>query len=248
MKNGKYLDSLSRDKKSRILKNIASHYGLSVADAEDEVRDEDAEMLYEYIANDKSLRMEVYNDMEKGKMAKGGIFEHGLKEGDSLGSSKDNKVIVYPYNKEEQNSVKVVNINKGKRIDAKDYIKMSKKEQSKFDKMAKGGKTKKDPPIVRSYFEDEAIDYAKGGEIGKELMGGQPQSEPKPSGAILLQVLRNGKEIIVSEDGGKTKERYVKSNGYSGYTLRYKGNQYEFTDSFEKGGTMAGWCYSVGGL
>ena len=72
MKNGKYLDSLSSDKKSRILKNIASHYGISVADAEDEVRDEDAEMLYEYIANDKSLRMEVYNDMERGKMAKGG--------------------------------------------------------------------------------------------------------------------------------------------------------------------------------
>jgi hypothetical protein len=249
-KNANYLDGLPSDKKSRILKNIASHYGISVADAEDEVRDEDAEMLYEYIANDKSLRMEVYNDMERGKMAKGGsitdkldkvrekvnnflnplgysarveksigdvlyiidpstqkvgnkrkdffdgmqilafqdgsfevseymaganedelhiyketnslntalkelikgnkrkpikkyakggITEHGLKEGDSLGSSKDNKVIVYPYNKEEQNSVKVVNINKGKRIDAKDYMKMSEKEQSKFDKMEKGG-------------------------------------------------------------------------------------------------------------
>jgi hypothetical protein len=75
MTNGKYLDSLSSDKKSRILKNIASHYGLSVADAEDEVRDEDAEMLYEYIANDKSLQMEVYNDMERGKMAKGGSLK-----------------------------------------------------------------------------------------------------------------------------------------------------------------------------
>ena len=71
-KNGKYLDSISSDKKSKILKNIASHYGFSVGDAEEEVRDADAEMLYEYIANDQSLRMDVYNDMEKGKMAMGG--------------------------------------------------------------------------------------------------------------------------------------------------------------------------------
>jgi phage terminase large subunit-like protein len=71
-KNGKYLDSISSDKKSKILKNIASHYGFSVGDAEEEVRDEDAEMLYEYIANDQLLRMEVYNDMKKGMMAKGG--------------------------------------------------------------------------------------------------------------------------------------------------------------------------------
>lgn len=90
---------------------------------------------------------------------------------------------------------------------------------------------------------------AKGNEIGKELMGGQPQSEPKPSGAILLEVRRNGKEIIVTEDGGKTKEKYVKSNGYSGYTLRYKGNEYEFTDTLmAKGGLLSGFNYSIGGL
>jgi antirestriction protein len=74
-KNGKYLDSISSDKKSKILKNIASHYGISVSDAEEEVRDEDAEMLYEYIANDQSLRMDVYNDMKRGMMAKGGGFD-----------------------------------------------------------------------------------------------------------------------------------------------------------------------------
>jgi hypothetical protein len=77
-KNANYLDGLPSDKKSRILKNIAAHYSISVADAEDEVRDEDAEMLYEYIANDKSLRMEVYNDMERGKMAKGGSITDKL--------------------------------------------------------------------------------------------------------------------------------------------------------------------------
>jgi hypothetical protein len=36
--NGKYLDSISDSKKSRILKNIANHYGISESSAEDEVR------------------------------------------------------------------------------------------------------------------------------------------------------------------------------------------------------------------
>jgi hypothetical protein len=88
---------------------------------------------------------------------------------------------------------------------------------------------------------DDEDEYAKGGEIGQELMGGQPNQE-KPSGAILLEVRKNGKEIVVTEDDGKTKELYVKSNGFSGYTLHYKGNQYEFAyslDSYAKGGYMA---------
>lgn len=75
--------------------------------------------------------------------------------------------------------------------------------------------------------------FAKGG----ELMGGQPLSTPKPSGAILLEVRKRGKEIVVSEDGGKTKELYVKNNNFSGYTLHYNGNKYEFVHSLAKGGT-----------
>jgi hypothetical protein len=81
---------------------------------------------------------------------------------------------------------------------------------------------------------------ARGGEIGQELMGGQP-NQKKPSGAILLEVRKNGKEIVVTEDDGKTKELYVKSNGFSGYTLHYKGNEYEFAnslDSYAKGGNV----------
>jgi hypothetical protein len=87
---------------------------------------------------------------------------------------------------------------------------------------------------------DDEDEYAKGGEIGQELMGGQPNQE-KPSGAILLEVRKKGKEIVVTEDDGKTKEVYVKSNDFSGYTLHYKGNQYEFAyslDSYAKGGNV----------
>jgi hypothetical protein len=69
--NGKYLDTISSDKKNKILKNIANNYGFSIAEALAEVVDADAEMLYEYISNDQSLRMSVYNDIEGGKFAKG---------------------------------------------------------------------------------------------------------------------------------------------------------------------------------
>lgn len=78
--------------------------------------------------------------------------------------------------------------------------------------------------------------YATGGSIGEELMGGQPGNS-KPSGYTLIS--KKGNHIIVSEDGGKTKEKWVKNNGYSGYTLHYAGNQYEFVDSFADGGNIA---------
>ena len=78
--NEKYLDAISNDKKTKILKNIANHYGISVADAENEVKNADAEMLYEYIANDQSLKMSVYNDIENDKYAKGGNLKYYDKE------------------------------------------------------------------------------------------------------------------------------------------------------------------------
>jgi len=107
-KNGKYLDSISSDKKSKILKNIANHYGISVSEAEEEVRDEDAEMLYEYIANDQSLRMDVYNDMEKGKMAKGGELGDNILVGQVyLNTTSNNYIIIDKVedSKEESPSV-----------------------------------------------------------------------------------------------------------------------------------------------
>ena len=70
--NGTYLNTISSDKKSKILNNIAKQYGISVKNAEEEVKDTDAEMLYEYIANDQHLRMDIYNDFKKNKYANGG--------------------------------------------------------------------------------------------------------------------------------------------------------------------------------
>ena len=70
--NGTYLNTISSDKKSKILNNIAKQYGISVKNAEEEVKDADAEMLYEYIANDQHLRMDIYNDFKKNKYNNGG--------------------------------------------------------------------------------------------------------------------------------------------------------------------------------
>ena len=54
--NAKYLNSISNEKREMILSNIAKHYGTSISKIKDEVNDEEAEKLYEYIANDNKLR------------------------------------------------------------------------------------------------------------------------------------------------------------------------------------------------
>ena len=78
-KNKQYLDSVSADKKDQILRKIANHYGISLAEVEQEVKDADAEMLYEYITNN-ALRIDVYNDFNTNKMADGGMIESKINE------------------------------------------------------------------------------------------------------------------------------------------------------------------------
>ena len=71
-KNAIYLKSISPLFFDQITSNIAKHYGTSKNVILDEVTDEEAEMLYEYIANDPQLRMKVYEDMQKSKFGYGG--------------------------------------------------------------------------------------------------------------------------------------------------------------------------------
>jgi hypothetical protein len=81
-------------------------------------------------------------------------------------------------------------------------------------------------------YRDNFYKYAGGGGIGEELMGGQPNKSQK-SGYKLLSVKHGDKLIVVTDNDGETKEHWVKSNNYSGYTLHYNGNQYEFANSFK---------------
>ena len=67
--NAAYLDGLPPRMKAKILRNVADHYGVSVSEIEIELKDRDAEALYEYIANDNALRMQVYRDFKSKRLA-----------------------------------------------------------------------------------------------------------------------------------------------------------------------------------
>jgi len=118
------------------------------------------------------------------------------------------------------------------------------KEHVREGQYASGGVMEKNQQVIDdasqsyiNYYLGEGASqgiYKDGGSLGEELMGGQSNSTLKPSGYHLVSA--KGREIIVSDDGGNSKERWVKNNGVSGYRLVYKGNDYEFTDSFEGGG------------
>jgi hypothetical protein len=85
--NKRYLNGLPEAKKLRILINLSNHYGISLVNAFEEVTDIESEPLYEYIT-DKSLRMEVYNDMKNRRYAGGGEIENKIEKLKKVVSSK----------------------------------------------------------------------------------------------------------------------------------------------------------------
>lgn len=89
-----------------------------------------------------SVGIEDVKKYHRRRYAKGGLTAHGLRKGDSLGSFQDNAVIVYPNNDDEKYKVFQVNLNKGIRMDALDYLELSQAEQNRFNKMARGGEVR----------------------------------------------------------------------------------------------------------
>lgn len=275
MKNGKYLDSLSSDKKSKILKNIATHYGLSVTDAEDEVRDDDAEMLYEYIVNDNSLRMEVYNDMEKGKYAKGGnmadvrlkyakkdinlLIKNGMmsiydtKYGILNLSYEDGKFVI-KNNKYNPAKEDYETIFKGDKNDAIKFVANS----YQVDEMAKGGKTKvvenNDWQIKEKKVERVRLllpKYEPKNEFHKYIQKGIIQSiytlafdgvfdgvKDSHLDIVVMSLFNDFRRI--GEDGV-----YYGTHKIEEYAREV---QKERNTSFEKGGMLGGFTYSIGGM
>lgn len=67
--NAKYLGSLPSGKKAKILKHVAKHYGVSVPVIERELKDPDAENLFEYTATDRGMTMEIYRDFKRLRLA-----------------------------------------------------------------------------------------------------------------------------------------------------------------------------------
>jgi len=62
--NGMYLDSLSEEKKKEILTTIAKHYHISLEEANEEVRDSDAELLFEYTSSNETLSLKIYKEIK----------------------------------------------------------------------------------------------------------------------------------------------------------------------------------------
>lgn len=64
--NIKFLASITVPMKEEILSNIANHYGISQADAEEEVIDVDAECIMDYITGPKRAAFAVvYREVTK---------------------------------------------------------------------------------------------------------------------------------------------------------------------------------------
>lgn len=61
--NKKYLDFVVEEAKNKILDIIANHYGISREDAYEEVVDEDAEYLFEYVVTND--RVKIFAEMSK---------------------------------------------------------------------------------------------------------------------------------------------------------------------------------------
>jgi hypothetical protein len=66
--NEKYLNSVSDSKKEQILSQTAKHYGVSVPEIAEELVDPEAENLYEYVAFNHSLAMEIYKGFKRLKL------------------------------------------------------------------------------------------------------------------------------------------------------------------------------------
>ena len=66
--NEKYLNSVSATKKAQILGQTAEHYGVSVPEIKEELVDPEAENLFEYVAFNHSLAMEIYKGFKRLKL------------------------------------------------------------------------------------------------------------------------------------------------------------------------------------
>jgi hypothetical protein len=172
--------------------------------------------------------MAIKNKAEEGKysnkkMAKGGgvLSKYTITFKNSKGEKE--------YHSTEANS-KSEALKVGKFLEKQNnqFSKGGFKAVSVEEKMAKGGKTKKakEPMIVRSYFEDEAIDYGKGGAI---------------SVGDKVKITSSNKTMVV-KNISKGKKGYVEFSGSEGTYLIGD------LEKFELGGMTSGYCYSIGGL
>ena len=250
--NGNYLNSISADKKERILKNIAKHYGISLSEAEEEVKDSDAEMLYEYIANDNGLRMEVYNDIENkkyedgGYMAKGGAIKNQY-EGrtpddiwNNLSKSQRGH-FVYDHEQEIANYKGIGELSSLEIRDAynSDWADLDEDIKNRFDnhtrvgQYAKGGTIKVGDKVRSTTFKgvEGKVISKKGDMLFIEKYNALPNGDTQRDVLRISEVEKMaqggevGKSFTISEMNEKLDRMFPDSFGFSVGTFSNEGNK-----------------------
>jgi len=97
---------------------------------------------------------------ERGKMAKGGMLEHGMKQGDKIKGSFDNVVIV-----ENGGKIFVVNLNTGKRWSESAWVSANHGNDGMLAKMEDGGYMAKGGKLVGK---QKNLDVNKNGKLDAE--------------------------------------------------------------------------------
>lgn len=207
-------------------------------------------------------------DLEK--MAKGGITNEKYRELDKISDWKIIRKKEHPKKNgvfltlsQSDDYYKIVPIYKGKELPRtstyflnkksaeEDFNNTIKKYFAKGGMMAKGGKTKKrkDPPIVRGYFDDEPYEYGQGGKIDKnDYVVFAYKDRYK-----ILKVFKT--EMEAQKYAKKLAHQYQNIYGFKSYDkfLKHKAEDKKFAkigkeSKYEQGGTMGGFNYSIGGL
>ena len=187
--NKRFLENQTSSYRDRILQSIADYYGTNTSKVQRELYDKDAEMIYEYIGNNRGLKMRVYEDMQKQSFAKGGevdltYFSLPRKDGSvrEFKTRKEANAVVRQIQKDFDYPLIVRKFSDSYRIEyaVKDF----------FDKNAE--------------IKDIKYDYAKGGEVDAFIMSyvkGVPQDDAN---------LRVDTQKLVAKlkKGGKLKQGY----------------------------------------
>ena len=93
--------------------------------------------------------------------------------------------------------------------------------------------------------------YSKGSCVRKNpfRVGGHPRETPEEAGYRVVSL--KGRTLILQDKADGKLEEWAKSNGFAGYAIRYKNNDYEFVTSNVRqnptGSTWTIWEYDVWG-
>jgi hypothetical protein len=156
-KNKMYLENLPFELQKKYLENIAKNYGIELEEIKSEVYYDDAELLYEYIA-DRNLRAIVYVGMES--------MENKFNGGGGVGEALNTEVIL---TENKPNGLKFKGIVKPfmlKSIEDNQYSGGFKRYEIDIYDEVDADPTKEDIKKANEFFDKIGGRYSKGGGVG----------------------------------------------------------------------------------